>query len=146
MQKLFRMQAVLTAALLALGASQIMSADNGGGGGNGVRLRATLHGAAIQRIRPEGNADFRIDSPTQLRLKVEVENVNLPNGTKLVVSIQHAGSSMNVGTIVLTNAGEAELELESEHGQSVPVVHRGDTVTVSHDSDTIAAGVFITDN
>lgn len=157
MQRMFRMQAaVLTAALLAIGVAQIGRAEDGGhGGGNGgggnsggssVRLRATLHGPAIHRIRPEGNGDFRFDAPNRLRLKVEVENVNLPNGTVLMVSLQHAGMSTNIGTVILADSGDAELELNSQDGQQVPVVHRFDTVTVSNGGTTIAAGVFVSDN
>src|SRR5580704_5580662 len=107
MKKLFRMQAVLTAALLAVGVAQIGRAENGGGGGNGTRLEATLHGPAIHLIRPEGNADFRVNQPASLRLKVEVENVNLPIGTAVTFSIEHAGMSTTVGVRTINN-GQAE--------------------------------------
>src|ERR1700735_4349481 len=39
-----------------------------------VRLRTTLAGAAIQGIKPEGNAVFRNDGQGRTRLDVEVEN------------------------------------------------------------------------
>jgi hypothetical protein len=147
MQKIFRMQAVLTAALLAMGAAQVGSADNGGGGGgNGVRLETTLHGPAIHRIRPEGNGEFRFDNSNRLRLKVEVENVDLPNGTVLTFAIEHAGTSTNVGKIILSDNGEAELDLDTQNGQPVPIVHSGDMVTVSNNGTTIAAGVFLPKN
>jgi hypothetical protein len=146
MQRTFRMQAILAATLLAMGAAQIGSADNGGGGGGGVRLQATLNGPAIHRIRPEGNAEFRFDQSDRLRLKVEVENVNLPIGTVLTVTVEHAGMSTTAGKIILSDNGQAELDLDSHDGQPVPAVHRGDMVMVSNDGTTVAAGVFLPSN
>src|SRR5882724_3224202 len=80
---------------------------DGPGSGNGqnaqVRLRTTLAGSAIQGRKPEGNADFRNDGQGRARLNVEVENVNLPSGVVLTVSVVHAGVVMAVGKITLGN-------------------------------------------
>src|SRR5947209_4518508 len=103
MKKLTRLQALLAAALMIVGTSNAVRADNGGKGGqnNEVRLRTTLSGAAIQGKTPQGNADFRSDTRGRTRLNVEVESVNLPDATVLTVSITHAGVAATVGHITL---------------------------------------------
>src|SRR5438874_1634071 len=67
-----------------------------------VRLRTSLAGGAIAGVVPSGNADFRSESDrNRSRLNVEVEHVNLPDGTVLGVLVSHAGTSMKVGEIRL---------------------------------------------
>ena len=107
-----------------------------------VRLRTTLAGAAIQGIKPEGNADFRNDGQGRTRLNVEVENVNLAAGTILNVAVVHAGVSTMIGTITLGSGGENELELDSQNGQTVPAIISGDMVTVANVAAVILAGAF----
>jgi hypothetical protein len=72
-----------------------------------------------------------------------VENVNLPAGTVLTVSL-HAGLTVTVvGTIKLSAFGAGELELNSEDGATVSTVVKGDMVTVSNAAGSrILAGVF----
>jgi hypothetical protein len=121
--------------------------NNGNNGNNNnqnaqVRLRTTLAGAAIQGRKPEGNADFRNDGQGRTRLNVEVENVNLPAGTVLTVSVVHAGVSTMVGTIKLGSGGEDELELDSQNGATVPAIVSGNMVTVANGAAIILAGAF----
>src|SRR5690348_10001465 len=51
-------------------------------GGDGTELQAVLMGPSIKGEVPKGQAEFRSDDGRR-RLKVEVEDVNLANGTKL---------------------------------------------------------------
>jgi hypothetical protein len=151
MRNVTRFQKLLTLAALALSAT-VAFADNGGKDGSNageVRLRAKLAGPAIQGApaiqnrTPEGSADFRIDHNGQrTRLNVEVEDVNLPGGTVLMVAIVHGGVSTAAGTITLSNNGFGELELESQNGAMVPAAQSGDMVTVSNGTITIVAGVL----
>jgi len=107
-----------------------------------VRLRTRLAGAAIAGRHPEGNADFRNDG-VRMRLNVEVENVNLANGTVLTVAIVHNGTSTAAGTIMVNSSSdENELELDSQNGNMVPTVVAGDMTTVSNRAQVILAGVF----
>jgi hypothetical protein len=76
-----------------------------------------------------------------MRLQVEVEHVNLPTGTVLVVSVSHAGAFTSVGQITL-RSGENELELETRDGNTVPAVVTGDMVVVSNAGTPILTGVF----
>ena len=153
--------ATLTAAVLMFAAPGFVRADNGGKGGNNgnnngqnngnnngqnngnnakVRLRTTLTGAAMTRQKPEGNAEFRNDNG-RMRFQVEVENVNLPDGTVLTVTVVDAGVTTTVGMITL-RGGEAELELDSQNGDMVPTVMTGDMIAVSNAGAAVLAGVF----
>ena len=139
--------AAASALLLALTGS--IMADDGGKNGNNnnnngnvqVRLRTSLAGAAISGKKPEGNADFRMQDG-RTRLNVEVENVNLPSGSMLTVMVTHSGVATAVGTITLNGQGEAELELDSQHGDSVPVIASGDMISVANGAAVILAGAF----
>ena len=55
-----------------------------------IRLRTALSGGAIAGRVPSGNADFRSEpARNRSRLNVEVENVNLANGTVLDVLVSN---------------------------------------------------------
>ena len=133
----------LAAAVLLLG-TLAAKADQGGAGNTNaeIRLRTRLTGATIQGRTPEGNADFRSDSRGRTRLNVEVENVNLPSGTVLTVSIQHGATVLRAGTITLSAAVENELDLDSQDGDVVPAIQAGDMVIVTNAGTTILVGVF----
>jgi hypothetical protein len=73
---------------------------------------------------------------------VEVENVNLPAGTVLTVVVSHAGVATTAGTITLNNLGENELELDSQHGDTVPTIVSGDMIMVMNGTAVILAGAF----
>jgi acetamidase/formamidase len=106
-----------------------------------IRLRTLLSGGAIGGKTPSGNADFRSEAArNRSRLNVEVENVNLPDGTVLTVFVSH-GAAVMVGQIHL-RAGFGEMELNSQDGDSVPTIVKGDMVTVNNGATVILTGVF----
>jgi hypothetical protein len=156
MKQLFKGVLTLAIAVCMMGGGAAVRADDGQHGNNNgnngncnnncnnvqVRLRTTLAGASIAGIKPEGNADFRNDGQGRTRLNVEVENVNLPAGTVLTVTLTHAGVSSTVGTITLGSNGENELELDSQNGATVPAIVSGDMISVSNGAATILAGAF----
>jgi hypothetical protein len=141
MRKAERVFRALAIALLFISTANMVWAD-GGGKSTETRLRTRLAGAAIQGKTPEGNADFRSDRRGRMHLNVEVEEVNLPAGTVLRVSVSHAGVPTAVGTITLSALGFGELELNSEDGDTVPAIVAGDMVVVSDGAVAILAGVF----
>jgi hypothetical protein len=106
-------------------------------------MRTSLSGAPIQGKTPKGGAEFRADS-VRLRssLKVEVENVNLPAGTTLNVTLERGTFSQPEGQITLDAFGEGELELNTQDGDNVPAVQTGDVVKVFNDTAVILIGVF----
>jgi hypothetical protein len=142
MQNQLRRNVFLAPVLLFTTLVYPVMADHGGTSQpSQTRLRTNLTGAAIQGRTPEGHAEFRSEN-SRIRLDVEVENVNLPAGTVLTVTIQHGATSSSVGTITLSANGESELELESDHGAVLPAIMQGDIVSVSAAGTTIMAGVF----
>ena len=104
------------------------------------RIEAKLAGAAINGLRPVGEAKFRVKGNDR-ELEVEVERLNVPANTMLNVFIDN----VKVGDLVVSPTMETELKLESEHGQTVPNVITGSTVTVvNSQSQTVLSGVFNT--
>lgn len=142
MKRVSSIPTAIAAALLLMGAVNAI-ADHGDDNANNNqrRLRTRLTGGAIQGRIPEGSADFRSDT-RRSRLNVEAENVNLAAGTMLQVSVQRGTTITHVGTITLSALGEGELELNSEDGDNVPDIQKGDMVTVAHGATTILAGAF----
>jgi len=105
-----------------------------------IRIEAKLAGAAINGLRPMGEAKFRVKGNDR-ELEIEVERVNLPLNTTLSVFVDN----LKVGDLVLTSTMETRLELESEHGQAVPNVITGSTVAVvNSQGQTVLGGVFNT--
>jgi hypothetical protein len=113
-------------------------ADHGGQNGpTETRVRIILTGAAIRGITTQGHADFRT-AGTQRQLNVEVEKVNLADGTVLAVKVNGAP----VGMLAL-KMGRAEVELNTNDGAAVPVIHKGDTVTiVAANGAIVESGTF----
>ncbi len=66
----------------------------------------------------------------RVRLRVEVESLDLPAGAVLNVCI----AGQKAGTITIIGSHAGELELDSEHGDMIPAAQIGDTVEVRQDS------------
>jgi hypothetical protein len=105
-----------------------------------LRIEAKLAGAAVNGLRPVGEAKFKVKG-NERELEIEVERLNLPADTTLSVFVDN----LKVGDLVLTSTMETRLELESERGQTVPNVITGSTVTVvNFQGQTVLSGVFNT--
>jgi hypothetical protein len=133
-------------ATLALATVQSLAAFDHGGKNDTtdeVRLRARLTGAAIAGKTPEGSADFRNEpSRSRSRLDVDVEQVNLPAGTVLTVTLTHAGATTTIGSITLNAFGGGELDLNSQDGDVVPAIVAGDVITVLNGTAAVLVGSF----
>src|SRR5215471_4725894 len=103
-----------------------------------IALEARLSGPAIAGVTPEGEAEFQLLSDGSRKLELEVEDVNLADGTMLNVLID--GSQ--VGTLTLMGH-RGELELKTRDGQTVPPVVAGSQVMITDQAGhTILSGVF----
>ena len=123
----------LLATLAALAAAPAFAGDDE------VIINAGLSGAAIGGSTPHGKAVFRQRPGNDLKLEVEVEDVNLPAGTVLNVFV----GGGQVATLTLNTLRAGEVELETERGQSVPAVTNGTTVAVRNQSGAnIVTGTF----
>src|SRR5215472_10260399 len=101
-------------------------------------LQAPLSGPAISGVTPKGEAEFQVLADSSRKLEVEVEDVNLTDGTTLNVLID--GSQ--VGTLTLMGH-RGELELKARDGQTVPPVVGGAQVMVTDQAgQTILSGIF----
>ena len=137
-KKLMLALCALTFSLMSLGV--VFAGDLYGPAAQGTRLKTTLAGPAIQGMKPTGNADFRTDG-ARLGLKVQVEKVNLPDGTVLTVAVVHTGVAVKAGTLTLVG-GLGELDLRTQDGEIVPQVQAGDFVVVMQGTTKRLAGVF----
>ncbi len=108
--------------------------------GDHNRVRATLTGPAISGETPGGSAVSQSHEGENM-FRVEVNDVNLPDGTVLSVVLVHEGNRMRAGELKLMS-GSGELDLRSRDGDRVPQAQPGDTVMVDQNRMTVLAGVF----
>ena len=126
--------AALLATLAVLAAAPALAGDDE------IIINAGLSGAAINGQTPVGKAEFRQRPGNDLKLEVEVQDVNLPAGTVLNVFV---GGQQISGVITLDSFRAGEVELETGRGQAVPAVANGTTVAVRTQSGTnIVTGAF----
>ena len=110
-----------------------------GSSSDGTKIEAALSGAGISGVTPKGEAEFEQRADGGRKLEVEVEHVNLPAGTVLDVFVD----GQKVGTITLDSFMAGRIELETEHGQTFPLVNsRTRVVVAGAASNTIVAGSF----
>lgn len=108
--------------------------------GQGVesRMEIQLVGASLNGATPIGEAEFRREAVGSRRLRIKIENVNLPNGTVLNVLVDN----VRVGQIVIDSL-KGELELRTDHGQTTPPVVNGTSIVISDRAGTtVLAGTF----
>lgn len=104
---------------------------------NAGNLFASLSGATINGVLPNGFAEFEIHS-SRLELEIRVNQVNLPAGTVLGVTVDNAA----VGNLFLEGGGEGRLRLRTDRGQTVPPVVSGSTIVIRNGGTTILSGIF----
>jgi hypothetical protein len=104
-----------------------------------TRLRTMLAGGAIDGVTPKGHAEYRAQ-PGRAQLSVEIENVNLADGTMVDVFVDDT----KVGAIQIKAVPEkgGELELNSQDGQAVPSIKAGAVVVVRNGAAAILSGVL----
>lgn len=96
---------------------------------NEVRIQTRLVGGAINGVTPSGSTRFRSRGNAS-NFSVEVEDLNLANGTVLTVSLMRGGVSIPAGTMTLT-ARLAEIDVNTNDGDVVPQAKSGDVVVVA---------------
>jgi hypothetical protein len=88
-------------------------------------------------VNPHGDAEYQLYSNGNRELEVEIEDVNLPNGTVLTAFV----SNSPVGTLTLS-LQRGKLKLRTEDGQTVPVVDAGALVDVRNGETVLVSGTF----
>src|SRR3712207_6437394 len=84
-------------------------------------------------IAADGRADYR-ERGSSMRLNVEIEDAT-PNST---FAVEVSGEP--ISTITTNSFGIAELELNTNDGQVVPKVLRGDLVQIFQGSELVLSG------
>jgi hypothetical protein len=123
----------LLATLAALAAAPAFAGDDE------VIINAALSGAAVNGQTPSGKAVFRQRPGNDLKLQVEVQDVNLPAGTALNVFV----GGQNIGTLTIDALRAGRIERETGQGQAVPAVSDGTAVAVrSQAGANVVTGTF----
>ena len=104
---------------------------------NGGDLFAVLSGATVNGVLPNGFAQYEIHS-SRRELEIEVNQVNLPAGTLLGVTVDNTA----VGQLFIESDGRGRLRLRTDNGQFVPVVVSGSTIVLRNGGTAILSGVF----
>ncbi|HEX8636359.1 MAG TPA: hypothetical protein VF703_19715 [Pyrinomonadaceae bacterium] len=101
-------------------------------------MEIRLVGASLNGATPIGEAEFRREAEGSRRLRIRIENVNLPDGTTLNVLVDN----VRVGQMVIDSL-KGEIELRTDHGQTTPPVVNGTGIVISdRTGTTIIAGTF----
>ena len=101
-----------------------------------IRILADLNPApSAAGMAADGRADYR-ERGSSMRLNVEIEDAT-PNST---FTIEVSGEP--ISTITTNSFGIAELELNTNDGQVVPKVLRGDLVQIFQGSELVLSGSF----
>ncbi|HEY0426231.1 MAG TPA: FG-GAP-like repeat-containing protein [Pyrinomonadaceae bacterium] len=103
-----------------------------------TRTQASLTGAPINDVTPAGFSEHRLDDSGRRRLTVQASSVNLAAGTALEVYINNA----LVGQMSVDGFSNASLSLDTNNGQTVPVVNFGNPIEVRQNGAAILAGTF----
>ncbi len=103
-----------------------------------ILVRNAVLSSPTGSINPHGAAEYQLYSSGNRELEVEIEDVNLSEGTILTAFID--GNA--VGQMTLAADRRARLKLRSESGQSVPDANDGSTVQVRNGNTILVAGAF----
>jgi hypothetical protein len=109
------------------------------------RLLTTLSGPAIVGVVPSGRGEWRGNDLCNLglELRVEIANVNRPDGTvvTLATCVDPATGRLFQRDLTLSR-GAASLELRRSDGEDVPRCDRDSPVRVLQAGATILSGVW----
>lgn len=101
-------------------------------------ISASLNGPTINGVLPRGYAEYEDEGNGEREFELYVDRVSMPAGTQLNVSVD----GNPVGQFNLENDNKGELELETEDGDTVPLVSPGSIVEVFADTTLILSGEF----
>lgn len=105
---------------------------------DGTKLEAVLTGAAINHVTPQGRAEFESKDSNRREFRLDVQNVNLADGTMLNVSV----NTTSLGTLTL-QGGSGELGFKTDDGDTVPTMQSGDVISVTDSTGaTILSGTL----
>ena len=107
-----------------------------------TRIQASLAGAPINGVTPAGFSEYRVDDQGRRRLSVQGNSINLAAGTSLGIYINNA----LVGQMGVDGFNNAFFSIDTNNGQTVPVINAGNPIEVRQGSTAILSGIFGTVN
>jgi CHRD domain/FG-GAP-like repeat len=102
-------------------------------------LTRTANLAAPSGVNPHGKATYNVYANNNRELELEVEEVDLANGTVLTAFINNA----QVGTITVSDR-QGRLKLKTESGNTVPMIIDGSTAQIKNGTTVLVSGIFAT--
>lgn len=103
-----------------------------------ILVRTAALAAPSATVNPHGDATWELYQSGNREIEVEVEDINLAQGTVLTAFVDGA----SIGQLTVDDRQKAKLKLKTEDGQSVPTVKNGSTVEVRNGSTVVVTGVF----
>jgi hypothetical protein len=121
--------AVSAASLTGLTLLNPAPAQAASGRAQDLRIQTRLTGGPIVGVTPSGSARFR-SRGTSSNFSVEVEDVNLADGTKLTVTLLRGTTTIPAGSLTVA-LRFGEIDVNTNDGDLVPQAKVGDIVIVS---------------
>jgi len=107
-------------------------------GSGSSKIEAQLSGAMLNGLIPKGESESESFTDGSSKFEIEVENVNLPDGTMLNVLVD----GTKVGTLTLA-LHRGQLELRTGNGATLPQINSRTRIVITNAAGaTILAGAF----
>lgn len=129
--------ALLFAALFAWVAVPFLMQEKVSAGGVPILVRTANLVSPTGSVNPHGAAEYQLYADGNRELEIEIEDVNLANGTVLSFFVDG-----NLVGQMPVNLQKAKLKLRTEDGQTVPVTEDGSTVEVKNGTTVLVNGVL----
>jgi CHRD domain len=117
--------------------AMITSANSELVGGTPILVRTANLVSPSGTVNPHGVGTYEVYSASERELELEVEDVNLPDGTMITGFVD--GNSVGQASLL---ARKAKIKLKTSLGDTVPTVNAGSTAQMKSGSTVLVAGVF----
>ena len=101
-------------------------------------VRNAVLAAPSGTVNPHGAGQWQLYADGSRELEIEIEDVNLAQGTSLGAFVD----GVSVGPIVLDNNRKGKVKLKTEDGQAVPTVNVGSIAQVRNGATVLVTGAF----
>lgn len=103
-----------------------------------IVLRNAILASPTGSINPHGAAAWQLYQSGNREIEVEIEDVNLTQGTVVEAVVDGAV----IGPMTIDDRQKGRIKLRTEDGQTVPTTNDGSTVSVRMGTTVLVAGVF----